>query len=127
MQDQFQAILARFNRVAIAGGPRVGKSTLSESVTDRLVIGTDAYQDMEWAEIPHAMILDTKDLDRFVVEGVMVARALRKGMAVDAVVYLQRPKVAQLPGQASMAKGVLTIFRQWHAANKHVPVFEEQL
>lgn len=104
----------------------MGKTTLSQLADDRPVIGTDSYQDMEWAEIPHRMIADTARLDTFVVEGVMVARALRKGMAVDAVVYMNIPKVRdRLPGQIAMAKGIAKVFSDWRAANRAVPVFVE--
>lgn len=104
----------------------MGKSTLAKLVTDRPLIGTDNYQGMEWEEIPLRMIADVAPLSSFAIEGVMVARALRKGMAVDAVIYLQRPKVAdRLPGQVAMAKGIKTVFDQWHAANRDIPVFFE--
>lgn len=103
----------------------MSKSTLASKVTDRKVIGTDDYQDMEWSEIPLRMIADVSGMESFVIEGVMVARALRKGMEVDAVVYLTRPKTARKAGQISMAKAVQTIFNEWHAANRHVPVFYE--
>ncbi len=104
----------------------MGKSTLASLVSDRPVIGTDAYQDMPWSEIPLRMIADVGNQPAFVIEGVMVARALRKGLEVDAVVYLTRPKVKErLKGQVAMAKGVRTVFDEWHAANRHVPVFFE--
>lgn len=112
----------------------MGKSTLAATVSDRPVIGTDAYQDMPWGDIPAAMIRDVGHIPRFVIEGVMVARALRgpsvngvrmPGLTVDAVVYLRAPKVERLPGQATMAKSIDTIFRQWRDVNRSVPVYEE--
>lgn len=104
----------------------MGKSTLANKATDRKVIGTDDYRDMAWSEIPLRMIADVAGLKTFLIEGVMVARALRKGMEVDAVVYLTRPKVRdRKPGQVAMAKGVWTVFQEWQAANPDVPVFIE--
>lgn len=107
----------------------MGKSTLAQSIkADRPVIGTDDYKDMPWEEIPLAMIRDISPLPRFLVEGVMVPRALRKGLEVDAVIYLTIPKVAErLPGQVAMAKGVRTVFDEWHASHRNVPVFLEGL
>lgn len=126
IREQFLAVLRNHRRVAIAGGPRMGKTTLSRLVRDRPVIGTDEYKKLPWEEVPLQMIADVKDLPAFVIEGVQVPRALRKGLEVDAVVYMTRPKVAsRKPGQISMAKGVWTVFREWRAANPHIPVFVE--
>lgn len=44
-------ILSQFRRVAIAGGPRTGKTTLAAAVTDRRVIATDDYMGKPWADI----------------------------------------------------------------------------
>lgn len=115
----------------------MGKTTLAKLATDRPVIGTDSYRDIPWEDIPARMIVDVESLPAFAIEGVMVARALRgpkgpngtrlPGMQVDAVVYLQRPKVDErLPGQVAMAKGVRTVFDDWHALNPQVPVFFER-
>lgn len=127
MKRDLEILLRRYDRVAIVGGPRMGKSTLAQSVkTDRPVIGADDYKDMPWEEIPLAMIRDIAPLPRFLVEGVMVPRALRKGLEVDAVVLLTVPKVPnRLPGQIAMAKGVRTVFDEWHRAHTDVPVFLE--
>lgn len=125
LSDDFAKICAQYKRVAIAGGPRCGKSTLSVTVTDRPVIGTDDYKGIPWEVIPERMIADVIGKDTFVIEGVMVARALRRGLIVDAVVYMTLPKVKQLPGQVAMTKGVLTIFKQWRTQNMGIPLFIE--
>lgn len=104
----------------------MGKSTLAQLATDRPVIGTDDYRSLPWEEVPHAMIRDVSGLQSFVIEGVQVPRALRKGLEVDAVIYMTRPKVKhRKPGQVAMAKGVRTVFDEWHTTNQHVPVFIE--
>lgn len=104
----------------------MGKSTLAATVSDRRVIGTDDYKSLPWSNVPHKMIADVAGLDSFVIEGVQVARALRKGLRVDAVVYLTAPKVRdRKPGQIAMAKGVRTVFDEWNASNESVPVFIE--
>lgn len=122
----FEEILREFPRVAIAGGPRVGKTTLAASATDRPVIGTDAYRSHAWEFIPAKVIADVEKHHSFVLEGVQVARALRKGLRADAVVYMGLPKVTDLlPGQVSMAKGVETVLREWRSSNPDVPMFRE--
>ncbi len=125
-QERFAELLRSYPRIAIAGGPRMGKSTLSGLITDRPVIGTDAYKgNVPIEDIPQRMIADVGHLPTFLIEGVWVARALRKGMQVDAVVYMTRPKVARLPGQVAMAKGILKTFREWRHKNPHVPLLIE--
>lgn len=105
----------------------MGKTTLAGIVTDRLVVGTDTYKQLDWAVIPERMIAEVGDAPRFLIEGVQVARALRKGLEVDAVIFLTRPKVNhRKPGQIAMAKGVWTVFQEWREANPDVPVFIER-
>ncbi len=115
--------------MALTGGPRTGKTTLAGLVTDRPVIATDDYREIvPWADIPHAIIADAEYRRTYLLEGVQVARALRKGLAVDAVVYLTTTKTRELKrGHLAMAKGVRTVFDEWHKSNLHVPVFFEEL
>jgi hypothetical protein len=121
----FPAILAAHRRVAIAGGPRTGKTTIAATVSDRPVISTDSYMDMPWGDIPHKVIADIGDAEAFVVEGVQVARTLRKGLKVDAVVYLTRPKAEVKREHVAMAKGIATVMRDWLPGAHGVPVFVE--
>lgn len=123
------AVGSLYQRIAIVGGPGVGKTTLSRWFTDRPVIGTDDYQKMDWEKIPSALIEGTGGIGpAFVVEGVQVARALRKGLAVDAVIHLETPhRPDPLPGQLAMGKGVETVFAEWKSSPlaQHVPVYRE--
>jgi hypothetical protein len=121
----FAAILAAHRRIAIAGGPRTGKTTLSASVSDRPVIATDSYMGLPWGDIPHKVIADIGEAEAFVLEGVQVARTLRKGLAVDAVVYLTRPKMEVKREHVAMAKGIATVMRDWLSGVPGVPVFVE--
>ena len=107
------------------GGPRTGKTTLASLERSRSVIATDDLKGEPWETIPGKLIEAAAPLESFLIEGVQVARALRKGLQVDAVVFLTRPKSARKPGQIAMAKAVQTIFNQWHENNRHVPVFYE--
>jgi hypothetical protein len=81
--------------------------------------------DLDWSEVPHAAIRDTSGKPKFVIEGTQVARALRKGMIVDAVIFLTHPRVERTSGQQSMAKAVATVFAEWRSKNPGVPVFVE--
>lgn len=150
-EDQFLAVLKMFPRVAITGGPRMGKSTLTKLVTDRPVIHSVVEGEQVDAapgsilvvggyesDTPAKLIAAVEGLPSFVVEGVQVSRALRgpedqdgnrlPGMVVDAVVYMQRPKVPiedLKVGQVRQAKNTRSIFDEWHAKNEHVPVLFE--
>lgn len=127
LERQFRDLMSRYNRIAIAGGPRCGKTTLAtfarDQIGDRSVFTHDDFKGFEWSAVPEAMMGATQSRERFVIEGVNVARALRKGLEVDAVVYLHKARVPRVKGQISMAKGVHTVFMQWRESNQHVPVF----
>ncbi len=120
----FGAVLSRYKRIAIVGGPRVGKSTLAARVTDRPVFSTDEFMGTPWDDVPGAVNAkaDTQGAS-WVVEGVQVARALRKGLKPDVVVYLDGPAHEALStGQEAMAKAVATVFDEWNAGNAKTPV-----
>lgn len=139
---ELAAILSRYPRIAITGAPRCGKSTISNLVTDRQVVHTDpndlkarfgepddetdwSKSQEVWNAAPAFIGQMCAGRDAFVVEGVTVARALRKGsINVDAVILLTKPIVEQTPGQAQMGAQVLKIFEQWRAKNPDVPVFD---
>ncbi len=118
-----------YRKIAIFGGPGVGKTTMSKLFTDRPVLGTDDYQTMAWEDIPGALIERTSGMGKsFLVEGVQVARALRKGLQVDAVIYLETQRRPDpLPGQLAMAEGIATVFSEWRESPgaARVPVFGE--
>ena len=121
-----QVILAQHRRVAIVGGPHTGKSTFARSVRDRPVIATDDYINLPWEDVP-AKVIEAAGAagPAFVVEGVQAARALRKGLEVDAVIVLTQPKTELTPGQAAMGKGVMTVFNEWQAGRPPVVIAVE--
>jgi hypothetical protein len=125
LEADFLEFCRTHKRVALAGGPRCGKTTLSKLVTDRPVIGTDSYRGIPWEDIPGQMIRDIAGHKNFVVEGVMVARALRRGLTVDGVFYLTRAKVSRKKGQVVMAKGIAKVMRDWRAEFPLVPLHVE--
>jgi dephospho-CoA kinase len=115
--------LRRYQRIAICGGPRTGKSTLAKQVTDRQVIHTDDYMGIGWSEASAAVAAFVNNHPgMLVVEGVAVPRALRKGMRVDAVIWLPNAHAPLTVGQSAMAKGCRSVFDEWMAANPTVPV-----
>ncbi len=110
-------------RLAVAGGPRTGKTTLAAKLAARAQIHTDDLMALPWADVPPAVIAECDRHGALVVEGVQVARALRKGLQVDAVIWMGRPHVALSEGQERMAKGVQTVFQEWLTANAgRIPV-----
>ena len=121
----FAELLRRYQRIAIAGAPKCGKTTLAMTVRDRPVLSTDSYMHIDWGDVPPIVIDAVKDMPRFIIEGVQVARCLRKGLQVDAVIYLGRPHVPLTEGQSRMAKAVRTVYEEWLANfNRHGVVVE---
>lgn len=112
--DWLTKILNAHRRVAIAGGPRCGKTTLTRTVTDRTRMHGDDYVDRGWSEASERLAADVNGLQfPFIVEGVQVPRALRKGMRVDCVIWLSIPHVPLTKQQEAMAKGCGTVMREW--------------
>jgi adenylate kinase family enzyme len=124
MAPWFATVLSRYQRIAIVGGPKTGKTTLAGSVTDRPTFSTDEFMGIPWGDIPRAVAMKAGSLGpSWVVEGVQVARALRKGLVTDAVIHLNGPAhVSLTPMQAAMAKAVTSVFEEWNAENTRVPV-----
>lgn len=105
-------------RVAIVGGPGTGKSTLAAKVDDRDVVHTDSFRELPWEDVPAAVIAECSGKPAFVVEGVQVARALRKGLEVDVVIYCETERAELNTRQRGMGKAVRTVMRDWWQANK---------
>lgn len=116
-------LLSRYDRIAICGGPRTGKTTVAEWCTkDRPLLHTDDLMHLPWADVPQAVIDQCSHHPRFVCEGVQTARALRKGLQVDAVLYLDTCMVPERRNGA-MAKSVNTIFTEWRITHRSIPVY----
>lgn len=125
--DALAKLLDDHARIAIVGGPRTGKSRLASLVADRPVICTDRFSYLGWGDVPAAVIAQCTALPSFVLEGIQVARALRSGLVVDAVLYLDEPKAEQSKGQITMGKGVSTVFAEWRAGHLGVHVVSPDL
>lgn len=113
---EFVRDLARAHaRVAITGGPGIGKSTVmtraltltgpDDQVPERLWIATDVHGDLPWAEQRNVCVQVGLARPRWVMEGVTVARALRHGLPADAVVVLHGEPLRTLPKGALLLHG----------------------
>lgn len=109
-------------RVAIAGGPRTGKTTAAIYLAEQYesaLMHTDDLIHHGWSEAS-AMVADWLELGgQQIVEGVAVPRAIRKwlkrgneGKPIDALVILSEPFEKLTDGQARMAKGVATVLEE---------------
>lgn len=112
-------------RIVIAGGPKVGKTTLSEklrSASGSPVFHTDdLIGTHDWSKASEAVARWFDRPGPWIVEGVAAVRALRKWMdshhrtelPCDIVYFSNSPRAKLvLPGQVSMAKGVMTVWSQ---------------
>lgn len=124
LREWWLDILSRYPRVAIAGGPRTGKTTLSGIGDGRAVVHTDDWIDKtEWEGVP-TEVIKACGSGPVIVEGVQVPRALRKGLSVDCVVWCERPRALQTRKQLIMLAGLRTIFAEWASKDAgSTPVF----
>ena len=110
-----EAVDAALIRIAICGGPKTGKTTLSATLPGK-VMHTDDAAGLGWSA---ASLEVSKWFDRpgpFVIEGVAVARALRKwllanpeGKPCDKLIWLANAWIPTTPGQQRMATGCRTV------------------
>lgn len=117
--------LTRYKRIAICGAPETGKTTLTQHVVDRLVIRTDDFKGLPWGDQPRAVIEACSSFDSFVVEGIQVARALRKKLEVDVLIWLMRVYGQQTERQATMGRSLITILESCRD-ELSIPIFVVQ-
>ncbi len=123
----FARVFKLYNRIALTGAPSCGKTTLAKTIKDRPVFYSDDFKHLDWSDASAeiARVVNAHE-GPCLVEGVAVARALRKGMKVDAVIYLTQPKIEQKPGQVVMGRGIRTVLDEWRAKNPKIPVYWEE-
>lgn len=109
-------------KIAIAGVPRAGKTTRGKSIA--LGIGelrsTDALMEIgDWSKESEVAAQMFNEDASFVMEGMVVPRALRKWLAanpegrpVDEVIWMGKPQVETSKGQNAMGKGAETVMRE---------------
>ncbi len=104
-------LIGRSKRVIIAGGPRVGKTTLAaKACNDHRVRSTDELIHLGWSGASEAASKWFNAGGRWIVEGVATPRAMRKwfeqnarGTPCDLAVWLQEEKETTSLQQKKMA------------------------
>jgi len=102
--------------IVIMGGPRTGKTTMADRITDQ-ARHTDDTIGLGW---DGAIDEVSRWMDGAgVIEGTQAVRGMRKWLAdhptgkpCDEVVYLKHSIVLQTRGQRIMAKGINTVFEE---------------
>ncbi len=109
----------------IAGVPRAGKTTLAAHVAADTGVVARHTDDLlhermiAWSQISETVVGWFDNPGPWIVEGVRTVHALRKwlrahatGAPCDRVVWLGTPRVALTKGQAAMARGCETVWRE---------------
>lgn len=108
--ERLADLLSDSQRVAIVGGPRTGKTTLSEKANEIPVIHGDDFIDLGWSESSAKLAEVVNESEgKLIVEGVQIPRAIRKGMVVDAMLILEKAYEELTEGQSRMTKAVHTV------------------
>ena len=127
--SEFQGLLERFDRVAVSGVVNSGKSLLLTQIdgvtSDRQVFHTDDLQarGLEWEQYPDVVLSELGGVPRFVLVGMQVPRILRKGLEVDAVVWVNQPRGRVTKRQGAFSKGARTIMHKWRREKPDIPVY----
>ena len=122
---RFVRILEGHKRVALTGVVNSGKSLLLDyaDLAGRKVVHTDDLRETPFEEKPARIQEELEGLREFIVAGMQVPRALRKGLEVDAVVWINNPRTRLTPRQRGFSKGARTILDKWRHENPDIPVF----
>lgn len=103
-------------RVAITGGPKTGKTTMASTMSGT-IRHTDDLIGLGWSEASLACSRWFDEPGAWVVEGVMVPRALRKwlnrnrhGKPCDEVIFMTQPKAPTRPSHKNMSAGIDSVW-----------------
>lgn len=105
-------------RTVIIGAPRAGKTTRALALGGEIVHTDDFAVRGDFSAQSEAAAAKLGGPGDWTMEGVTAVRALRKwmqahpGKPCDQVVRLTEPHEPLTPGQASLAKGCDTVFRE---------------
>lgn len=108
-------------KICIAGGPKTGKTTLSEQLAKDYnlpVVHGDDFMSMGWSESSAHLAKLIMEAETGIFEGVQIARALRKALEASpaapcrSLIILRRPLQELTKGQASMTKGCETVMAE---------------
>lgn len=100
--------------LCITGPPRAGKSWLSDQLEELVpgvhVVHTDKWKHELWEQVPIVVRDHVADVaphyDHVVVEGVQVARAIRKGLVCDLLIVISRSLEELTPRQRGLGKSI---------------------
>ena len=110
-------------KILITGGPKTGKTTLARELATKYKISKIYHTDdlilkYDWgfeSDIVNSWLKE----DNIIIEGTTVPRGIRKwlfnndsGKPADIVYYLKEPKVKISKGQATMTKGIDTVWSE---------------
>ena len=102
-------------RIVIAGGPSAGKTTLAKQFGILNTKHTDDVKALPWSEASDEVARWFNAPGAWVIEGVTVARALRKWLAdnptgkpADMAIFVEGARLELTSGQEAMRKGCLT-------------------
>ncbi len=112
-------------KVAITGAPKSGKTTFTDLFKNcKIIHGDDYIKDFEWSQ-QSAMLanLVNEMPNSLIIEGVVVPRAIRKGMKVDCVVYLVKIWEELTNKQVAMGKGIVTVLNEVSEMFPELPIY----
>lgn len=116
-------------RILIAGGPRTGKTTLSNKIAlslgscpdtpDPVIHTDDLIGKLDWSAASAEVATWFDRPGPWIIEGVSIPRALRKwllahqeGKPCDEIIWLTEPRVALSSGQEIMRKGCVSVWNE---------------
>ena len=121
--------MAELLRVVIGGGPRTGKTTLSESYSCDVVHTDNMIGKTTWESISDHLAAWMLRDGPWVVEGVASVRALRKLLETDPdrrpcdmVIWCRTVRVPLTAKQEAMMKGTEKTWREVRAALRRLDV-----
>jgi len=119
-------------RIAVCGGPQSGKTTFARTLGLQVYSTDVAFADREWSQVSSDVSEWFNRDGSWVIEGVVVPRALRKwlsshsrGKPCDKVVWLNTSYAPLSEDQARMGKGCLTVLREIQRSLQKRGVFVE--
>jgi len=123
----WRKLLEVYPRIALTGVVNSGKTLLLEEggpgTPPREVVHTDQLKRSDWPSIPLKICSELSGKESFIVAGTQVPRCLRKGLEVDAVVWLDSPRTFLSPRQQAFGKGIRQIMHKWRHQHPEIPVY----
>ena len=123
----WRELVAAYSRIALTGVVNSGKTLLLEEggrgTPPKEVVHTDQLKRSDWPSIPSKICSMTSGKDSIIVVGTQVPRCLRKGLEVDAVVWLNTSRTGLDRRQEGFGKGIRKIMHAWRHQHPEIPVY----